>query len=241
MSKVVDARQEKDLSPPYVAWTTFKNFIKFLKEHGVPSRIDKSVMNGLSGGTQSHLASTIRYLGLVKVDLSPTDVMENLVSDFGTDAWQESLSAVLKASYYDVTDGIDLTKATPHQLDKCFENDNQSAAMVDKMVRFYLSGLEEAGIPFSTHLKQRKPKAKRKPGAPKAKESGGQAESNPVTPKSSSLGKVPEGMIEFPIHLKGGRRGSIVMPGDITSDDCEMIELILPMLKKLSNDGGFKN
>ena len=122
---------EKSVSAPYVAFKTFKNFIRSLSVNGLPSHIDKSVMSGMSGGVQSHLSSTLRFLGLVNEDLSPTSLLESLVDCCGSESWQETLAALIQASYLDILAGVDLEKATPDQLDKCF---NCSAVMILSLI-----------------------------------------------------------------------------------------------------------
>ena len=194
-----------------------------------PSRIDKSVMSNLSGGTQSHLASALRFLGLVDEDLSPTSSLKDLVDSYATEEWESNLKIVLSRSYKDVIGGVDMKKASPDQLDKCFGN--ASAVMVDKCARFLLAAFDDANVEYSAHLKNRKPKAKRKPRAPKVK-------SVTVTkaPEESASDPLAEatGMIEYPIHFSGGRTGTIRVPKDINADDCKMIELVLPMLRMLA-------
>ena len=228
MSTATEPRQERSASAPYVAFKTFKNFIKSLNENGIPSHVDKSVMNGLAGGTQSHLASALKFLGLVNDDQTPSSHLKNLVESYDTNDWSEILAALLRGSYADVTDGVDLENATPNQLDGCF--DNQSAVMIDKTVRFYLSALDDAGVEYSTHLKKRKPKAKRKPrAASKAKDNKEEPDTSQDKPAET-----PSGMIDYPIHFSKNRSGHIQVPKDITAEDCEMIELVIPMIKKLA-------
>ena len=226
MSTAPDA-QERIQSAPYVAFKTFKNFIKSLHENGLPSHIDKSVMTGLSGGVQSHLASAIRFLGLVKADLTPTEPLETLVDSYDSDHWKDNLSALIKESYADVIDGVDLSNATPDQLDKRFGS--QSAVMIDKSVRFLLSALDDAEMEYSSHLKKRKPKAKRK-SRPKQKEDVKPSSAN----TSSNSVDTSSDVIEYPIPFGDSRKGVIIVPSDITTEDCEMMDLVLPLIRKLA-------
>jgi hypothetical protein len=50
---------------------------------------------------------------------------------------------------------LDLSGATPAQLQKKFRDAGLSSQMIDKVVRFYLASLESAGVSFSPHLKVR--------------------------------------------------------------------------------------
>lgn len=232
MSTSTDSRTERTASPPYVAFATFKNFIFSLSDHGIPSHVDKSVMTSFSGGVQSHLTSALRFLGLVNDDLTPTNSLETLVGSAGNGDWPETLGAQVKSSYFDLTDGLDLLKATPHQLDKCFESVSESAVMVDKTVRFYLAALEDANVEYSTHLKKRKPKARRRSSKSKVRTSADPKEA--VQQAQEKAADPPARMIEYPIHFPGGRSGHIQVPKDITNADCQMIELLIPLLKMLA-------
>ena len=65
MNTATETADSVSITPPYVAFKTFKSFIKMLSANGVPSEIDKSMMDGMSGSTQSQLSATLRFLGLV--------------------------------------------------------------------------------------------------------------------------------------------------------------------------------
>ena len=60
-------------TPPYTSYRTFKTFIEDLHEHGVPSRIDRSVLTRFSGIVGTQLMHALRFLGLVEDDGRPTE------------------------------------------------------------------------------------------------------------------------------------------------------------------------
>lgn len=238
MSMAFEFQTERAQTPAYVPYMTFKNFVGMLKEHGVPSHVDKSVMTHLAGGTQSHLTSALKFLGLTKSDQTPTWELNQLVSAYDTETWPEVISATINQAYADVVGKMDLNSATPYQLDKCFESDSDSAAMIDKCVRFYLSALDDAKISYSSHLKKRKPRATRRlrsNGKSKEVPKPTQASSEPLAVQMPAKeSPLSNGMIMYPIHFSNDRVGKIEVPRDIDEEDCEMIELLIPMLKMLA-------
>ena len=60
-------------TPPYTSYRTFKTFIEDLHEHGVPSRIDRSVLTRFSGVVGTQLMHALRFLGLIEDDGRPTE------------------------------------------------------------------------------------------------------------------------------------------------------------------------
>ena len=82
--------------PAYVAYPSLQTFLSQLKEHGVPSQIDRSVMTSFSGGTQSHLAATLRFLRLTNGSGAPSPAMRSLVEAVGTDQWGAALKPVIE-------------------------------------------------------------------------------------------------------------------------------------------------
>lgn len=231
MASTLEAASESRTSPAYVAFATFKNFIGHLKVHGIPSKVDKSVMGHLSGGTQSHLQSTLRYLGLVGSDQSPSDTLSQLAEAHGTDDWSDVLASVIKEAYADVVSDIDIMSATPNELDKCFEAKGMKGTMNDRAVRFYLTAMKDAGITFSTHFKNRKPRGSRSPNGKR----GPKPKKEKETPKSplaaEDKDQTPPGMLDYPVHFSGGREGLIRVPADLTEEDCKMIELTIPLIQ----------
>ena len=53
-------------TPPYTSYRTFKTFIEDLHEHGVPSRVDRSVLTRFSGVVGTQLMHALRFLGLIE-------------------------------------------------------------------------------------------------------------------------------------------------------------------------------
>ena len=70
-------------TPPYTSYRTFRTFIDDLREHGVPSRIDRSVLTRFSGVVGSQLMHALRFLGLIEDDGRPTPRLRELVTRMG--------------------------------------------------------------------------------------------------------------------------------------------------------------
>ncbi|MEY2489441.1 MAG: hypothetical protein QOC70_1383, partial [Verrucomicrobiota bacterium] len=67
--------------PPYLPYTTFKNVVTSLNKNGIiPARIDKTVLAGQSGGTQSYLWAALRFFDLIDESKAPTEDLKNLVN-----------------------------------------------------------------------------------------------------------------------------------------------------------------
>ncbi len=65
---------------PYTVYTTAMNFVEKLREHPLPSKIDKSLMTNLSYATQKPLLSALRAMDLIAEDGTPTPKLGKLAS-----------------------------------------------------------------------------------------------------------------------------------------------------------------
>lgn len=171
----------KGHSPPYVAWSTTKTFLGTLKEHGVPGRIDRSVLGNFSGQVGSQLMTGLRFLRLIDHNGTPGPHLAALVEAYGTEEWPIALDIVLREAYEPLM-AVNLAVATPNQFNDHFralypvEGDT-----VRKAQTFFLSAAKEAGVGISPYImKNKKPRTaptRRKPPkakvAPDAKPAGG--------------------------------------------------------------------
>lgn len=140
-------------SPPYTSYGTFANFIKGLKETGVPSRIDKSVLSKMSGSGQAALLAALQWLGLVNDVGVPTPKLEELIS---ADAAQYSkiLASIMVERYPFLTDGtLDISKATGSQVEQKFRDFKIRGSTVVKSVAFFIAAANAAKISLGPHVK----------------------------------------------------------------------------------------
>ena len=157
-------------TPPYTSYRTFRTFIEDLQEHGVPSRIDRSVLTRFSGVVGTQLMHALRFLGLIEDDGRPTQRLKELVSAHATAHWPEKLLERLRQEYAPMF-AIDLETATPSHFNEAFRKAFPAAeAVVQKCVTFFLYAASDAGVKISGRvLKGRKPRSlapRRKPARP---------------------------------------------------------------------------
>ena len=141
--------------PAYIPFGTFINFIERLKNTAIPGQIDNSVMPNLAGGVRGSVRSALRFLGLTDTNDTVNTTFRELVQAHGTESWGEALGSVIDTAYAPVLNGLDLSGATPTQLNGKFRAAGSTGQMADKAIRFLLAALESAGRPFSPHLKVR--------------------------------------------------------------------------------------
>ena len=193
-------------TPPYTSYRTFKTFIEDLHEHGVPTRIDRSVLTRFSGVVGTQLMHALRFLGLVDDQAHPTQRLKELVDAHGG-RWPERLLELLRREYAPIF-AIDLGTATPSHFNETFRKAFPAAdAVVQKCVTFFLYAASDAGVKISGRvLKGRKPRSltpRRKPAparAPAKPVETGTPQSQPDT--SRDAGKKPSEILLMHLDLK---------------------------------------
>jgi hypothetical protein len=234
------AAETTSQTPAYVAYPTFENFLGRLKEHAVPSHIDKSMMPSLSGAVQSHLLSALRFLGLVEgKNDQVTPELQELVEQYGTESFKPALKEVLAAAYGDIIGDLNIAQATVKQLDDAFAKQNLDGTMRERAIRFYLRGLTSAGVAVSPYLGNRKRKS---PSAGRTKKSKSLT-GNDSAPKAEHVQKrsthdFPTGTQRYPLYFRDKPEGALVVPKDLSLSDCKVIELQLAVLKAYAESEG---
>jgi hypothetical protein len=147
-------------TPPYTSYRTFQTFIEDLREHGVPSRIDRSVLTRFSGVVGTQLMHALRFLGLIEDHGHPTQRLKELVNARGAGHWPEKLLELLRQEYAPIF-AIDLETATPSHFNESFRKAFPAAdAVVQKCVTFFLYAANDAGVKISGRvMKGRKPRS----------------------------------------------------------------------------------
>jgi hypothetical protein len=145
--------------PPYVSYKTLTTFIHDLQEHGIPTRIDRSVLTRFSGVVGTQLMTALRFLGLIDGNNQPTDRLRKLVEAHNTPDWGTHLGVILRGLYSPLF-SIDLATATPSHFNETFKNAFPgSDAVVQKSVAFFVQASKDAGIVISERvLKGKKPR-----------------------------------------------------------------------------------
>lgn len=211
---------KKAETPPYVGYSTFINFIKGLRETGVPSRIDKSVLSKLSGSAQSALLPALKWLDLIDIAGVPTAKLEALVSADEA-KFAETLRPVLEESYSFVKDdSIILSKATGSQVEGKFRDYGITGSTVIKCMAFFILAAKDAGIELGPHVKAPKALAgtngsKRRKKAPVAV-GNAEVEEEEDAIDERGIPDAMSGFVKIPIPLHGMNDGAVFLPDNMT-------------------------
>jgi len=163
------------ITPAYIGFATWQNFIGGLKDTTIPPRIDNTVMSGKSGSVQSQLRTANKFLGLVDKNDGVTPRLRTLVKAHGTDDWPDAMREVVEDAYAPILKGLPMDNGTAQQLHERFRDVGDiTGSSMRKGIRFFLMALEAAGIKHSPHFKAPKapPSRKRTNGASSEKKSG---------------------------------------------------------------------
>lgn len=163
-------------TPPYVSYKTFNGFLEGLGEP-LPSRIDRSLMSSMSGGTQSHLQQALKATGLVSEEGVPTERLRRLhrATD---DERKAAIHEMVRITYPFLWDSpFDLGATTSQHLDEQFrENTGATGATVERCVNFFKAMAQDAGIELSPHIRKSKRRRVRRNGSVRRKEKSGAPE-----------------------------------------------------------------
>lgn len=148
--------------PPYVSYTTFKNFLIRLQEQ-IPTRIDRSYWGEtLSGSTGTQLIAAMRFLNLVDVNARPTPRLKLLVEATGEHR-AVLLRQIANEAYGFVLKGpFDSQNASYAELEDVFHNTfNMKSDVNRKCIKFFTELSKDAGIPLSPAIikKRKMPRA----------------------------------------------------------------------------------
>ena len=157
-------------TPPYVSYKTFMGFLEGLGEP-LPSRIDRSLMSSMSGGTQSHLQQALRATGLVAEEGVPTERLRKFHRTTD-DERKAEIHEMVRSTYPFLWDSpFDLSATTSQHLDEQFrENTGATGATVDRCVNFFKAMAQDAGIELSPHIQKSKRRKARRNGPTRRRE-----------------------------------------------------------------------
>jgi hypothetical protein len=217
------AHATKLVTPPYLPYATFKNFLGDLQQTVVPNQIDAGVMRSKSGSDQSGIRVAMKFFGLTNEDGSVKDRLRSLVTAHGTNQWKPVWGSIVKATYQPIVGDLDLEKGTGSQLAELFrERADISPHTLSKSIRFYLSCLDDLDIRYSTYLKP--------PRAPKPTKQrvGGKAPKDvPPTPppaRDEGMGDPSPEMVVHPFHLPKRDKPVLIKAfKDMTAKEWKMV------------------
>ena len=186
--------------PPYTSYQTLKTMAQQMNEHGLPSRIDRSVLTNFSGAVGTQLLTALKFLNLTDNDGHPTDALNELVTSYGTEEWSKNLSDIVRKAYEPIFE-LDLQTASPNQFTDKFRAAYPSTEDVSrKSITFFLNAAQDSEITISPYiLKNKKPRlASKKKGAgagARKRNTGASAKSNSQPPVDDAQPKSPSEII----------------------------------------------
>lgn len=141
--------EQQVLVPPYFAFKTLTNQLDFMKEKGVPARIDRSFLLGMSGAGQAQYITGLRSLGLIDANGTVSERLIQMVNGSAVDR-KRLLREILHERY---AKAIELGKqnATTGQLVELFREEyGATGDTARKGIAFYLNAARYAGdVPLS--------------------------------------------------------------------------------------------
>jgi hypothetical protein len=195
--------EETKRAAAYLPWATFKSALDQLSQ-GIPTRIDRSVFPGIAWNVQSQLFAGMKFLGLLRGEDEPTELLNDLVAG-SEDERKAKLKKIIEASYAELI-AIDLTKASrAHFEEKLGELYNAKGDTRVKAARFFVSAASYTGIPLSSFIQPSANGngAKRRSGPSKPRTSTKKA-APPLPPSTPPVSETPSGTSKTVSLISGG-------------------------------------
>ena len=218
-------KEDNQTKPPYLSDTTFKNFLASLKNGVIPARIDKTLMVGQSGATQSYLMSSLRFFDLIDANGLPQPELKALVTSEG-DERKKIWKPIFEKGFAPIIGDLNLETATVGMLHDKFSAQELAGATVKKCHSFFAAAAKEAGVPLAPHLEPNtrgSGRGRRRRKSPPAKQGGNEAdEFNPENETNGGNGKDQTRIYTLP--LENNRSFRVNTPDTITKSELERIK-----------------
>lgn len=170
MNEEIESKS-KLISPAYVSYKTFKNFIETLtSKGGCPDKIDSSVLPTMSGANQKHLISSLKFLKLInKEHYASVHLVQLIESGIAKndDNIKKILALVVKDAYAFLFENGFVERATTQQAETKFREYGVSGETVSKGLMFFIHIAGEANINISPHIQPYKGKRRSTESKPK--------------------------------------------------------------------------
>jgi len=137
------------LVPPVFAFKTLLNQLDYMKERGVPARIDRSFLIGMSGAGQAQYITGLRSLGLIDATGAVSDRLIQMANGAVSDR-RGLLREILRERYAKAIE-LGKTNATTGMLVELFREEyGATGDTARKGIAFYLNAARYAGdVPLS--------------------------------------------------------------------------------------------
>lgn len=215
-------------APPYVPYKSWETFVGKMKSTALPSHIDNSIMNGLSGTVRSQLVIALRFLGMVTGDDNAVQApFREIVAAYDTEEWTTVLARHILRAYQPIVDGLHITSATQAQVIDRFRKAGVEGDTAKKASRFYLAAMKAAGADLSPHLKLRERasgsgRARRAAKGERAKAAGNQTPVVPTTPATPP--PPPDGTMVYSFNLPNKPTVTVTVPKDMTEREWALVD-----------------
>jgi hypothetical protein len=138
-------------SPPYVSFRTLLHFLDWLREVGLPPRLERSFWGRkVSGAGGAHLMAAFRFLGLLDGTDRPTPELEAVIADPARA--RARLRTCLERSYQPVLAGTRLDKATKEQILERLRQRGLEGATLRKAATFLVHAARFLDVPISPQV-----------------------------------------------------------------------------------------
>lgn len=210
--------QQESASPerrvPYVSFSAFQKLLRRIAEEGgPPDRIDRTYLTGMSGGYQAQILASLRALGLIDAEGSPTQELTVLSRSLDGEL-QGFMQRSVELLY---PEAVELAKrrGSAGQLHEIFRQEyGLSGSTLESAIRFYLDASTFAGVAVSPNF--RPPARARARKAAKVTAPSGKAPSTTtVTQHQSapSMGSMPTSTQR--VDLASGGNLVLTMAADV--------------------------
>ena len=214
----MDGESKKLVVPRYVPYSTFLRFINGLYKIGVPSHIDRSIMDTMSGSGQSAMIAALKSLQLVDADLEPKPALQKLVNG-SEDDFSTTLNTLVHSTYaFLFEDSIQIENTTSKKVEEKFRNIGVSGSTLTKCISFFLAAAKAANISVSPHVKA--PKLERKTSAKKSHDSAAPPSKHLVEDEYPE--PLHEDMEKITVPLPGMEDGYIYFPAKMDKDQSQL-------------------
>jgi Family of unknown function (DUF5343) len=147
------AESKKRALPPYVSYTSFYNLINELKKSGIPSHVDRSILNRMSGSAQAAMLATLKSLKLTTLEGEPTENFRSLINA-SEENFSKILHGIVKSTYdFLFSNSIDLETTTTKKVEEKFREIGASGSTLSRCIAFFLAAAKVANIPVSRYVK----------------------------------------------------------------------------------------
>ena len=139
---------ERKRVAPYAPASALSEFFDHIRYVKTPDKVDSNLLldYGISKSQSFPVLSTLRFLGIVEPDGTPTPAFRALQT--GGEEFQSALRELVERSYADLFGRLDVSRDTKEKIKNYFAR-NYSPATAERATTLFLDLCGEGGIPTS--------------------------------------------------------------------------------------------